>query len=98
LNLSAKWLCRIAEPTFSVDANDLAAAAANFNGDTTPNSTQLPKLNGLTVDQAIQRVHLAIRSLLTDEFPDLAKRRVKDVDEGCSVYSSRRLDVQSFPW
>lgn len=31
--------------------------------------------NGLTVDQATEQVHLAVRALLTDEFPDIAKRK-----------------------
>lgn len=33
-------------------------------------------LNGLTVEEATKNVHLALRELLTDEYPDLARRRI----------------------
>lgn len=33
-------------------------------------------LNGLTIEEATHNVHLAIRTLLTDEYPDLARRRI----------------------
>jgi hypothetical protein len=45
------------------------------NMDRTPSKRLVNGVNGLTVDEATQRVHLAVRALLVDEFPDLAKRK-----------------------
>jgi hypothetical protein len=72
--------------TSSVNATHSVEAPANFNGDTAPSSPQPPRLNGLTVEQATQRVHLAVRSLLTDEFPDLAKRNADRRTDGTQEY------------
>lgn len=50
-------------------------------------------VNGLTVEQATHNVHVAIRSLLADEYPDLARRRFKEKDSHWYIYTSTRTVV-----
>ena len=63
-----------------------AAPPANFNGDSGNNIAAPPKLNGLSVEKATKNVHTAIRGLLTDEFPDLAKRNGSRMKSGGQQY------------
>ena len=69
-------------PTSTAAAQDHPASArTDPNGDDAPPGTpQPPKLNGLTVDQATQQVHAALRSLLSEEFPDLTRLRSNRVN------------------
>lgn len=50
------------------------APPANSNGDNAKRAPAQPRLDGLTIERATKDVHAAIRGLLSDEFPDLAKR------------------------
>ncbi|KIM23393.1 hypothetical protein M408DRAFT_263942 [Serendipita vermifera MAFF 305830] len=66
------------ETTTNTNAHDpsVGPSTANYlNGNTTAVAPEQPKLNTQSIEKATENVHLAIRKLLTDEFPDLAKRK-----------------------
>jgi hypothetical protein len=55
-------------------------------------ATAPPAIKGLTVNQATQQVHLTIRSLLTDEFPDLASKDAGKIEGGSKEYLNVTLN------